>query len=56
VAARWEDAVSRGTPLLVTQASPMSHPILERLGFREICRICALSDRALADSVGDGEA
>jgi hypothetical protein len=51
VAARWEDAVARGTPLLVTQASPMSHPILTRLGFREICRICAL-----ADSVDDGEA
>jgi GNAT superfamily N-acetyltransferase len=45
VAARWEDAVERGTPLLVTQASPMSHPILERLGFREVCRIRALNDR-----------
>jgi ribosomal protein S18 acetylase RimI-like enzyme len=45
VAARWEDAVARGTPLLVTQASPMSHPILTRLGFREVCRIVALSDR-----------
>jgi GNAT superfamily N-acetyltransferase len=45
VAARWEDAVERGTPLLVTQASPMSHPILERLGFREVCRIRALKDR-----------
>ena len=51
VAARWDDAVARGTPLLVTQASPMSHRILERLGFREVCRI-----RALADSVDDGEA
>jgi GNAT superfamily N-acetyltransferase len=45
VAARWDDAVAHGTPLLVTQASPMSHPILERLGFREICRITALKDR-----------
>ena len=26
--ARWEDAVARGTPALVTQASPMSRPIL----------------------------
>jgi GNAT superfamily N-acetyltransferase len=51
VAARWNDAAARGTPLLVTQASPMSHPILERLGFREICRIVAL-----ADSVDDREA
>lgn len=45
VAARWEDAVARGTPLLVTQASPMSFPILTRLGFREVCRIHALKDR-----------
>src|SRR5262249_6535718 len=28
VQARWEDAVARGTPALVTQASPMSRPIL----------------------------
>jgi GNAT superfamily N-acetyltransferase len=45
VAARWDDAVARGTPLLVTQASPFSHPILARLGFREVCRIRALNDR-----------
>jgi GNAT superfamily N-acetyltransferase len=45
VAARWADAVERGTPLLVTQAGPMSHPILVRLGFREVCRIRALADR-----------
>jgi len=45
VAARWEDAVARGTPVLVTQASPMSHPILARLGFREVTRIRALNDR-----------
>jgi hypothetical protein len=45
VAARWDDAVARGTPLLVTQASPMSRPILARLGFREVCRIRALDDR-----------
>ena len=37
VAARWEDAVARGTPALVTQASAMSRPILARLGFREVC-------------------
>ena len=45
VAARWEDAVARGTPALVTQASPMSRPILGRLGFRELCEIRILLDR-----------
>ena len=49
VAARWEDAVARGTPLLVTQAGPMSRPILGRLGFREVCEI-----RILVDRFGDG--
>jgi hypothetical protein len=44
VAARWEDAVERGTPVLVTQASPMSRPILGRLGFREVCEIRILLD------------
>jgi hypothetical protein len=44
VAARWEDAVTRGTPMLVTQASPMSRPILGRLGFREVCEIRILLD------------
>lgn len=44
VAARWDDAVRRGTPLLVTQASPHSHPILARLGFSELCEIRALRE------------
>jgi GNAT superfamily N-acetyltransferase len=44
VAARWEDAVARGTPILVTQAGPMSRPILARLGFREVCEIRILLD------------
>jgi hypothetical protein len=48
VAARWHDAVQRGTPALVTQASPMSRPILGRLGFREVCEI-----RILLDEFGD---
>jgi GNAT superfamily N-acetyltransferase len=48
VQARWEDAVARGTPALVTQASPMSRPILARLGFREVCEI-----RILLDGPGD---
>ena len=45
VAARWQEAVARGTPALVTQASPMSRPILARLGFREVCEIRILLDR-----------
>jgi hypothetical protein len=44
VAARWGDAVERGTPVLVTQASPMSRPILSQLGFREVCEIRILLD------------
>jgi len=44
VAARWHDAVARGTPVLVTQASPMSRPILAQLGFREVCEIRILLD------------
>jgi GNAT superfamily N-acetyltransferase len=45
VAARWDDAVRRGTPALVTQAGRMSAPILSRLGFREVARIRILVDR-----------
>jgi len=44
VAARWQDAVARGTPVLVTQAGPMSRPILAQLGFREVCEIRILLD------------
>jgi predicted acetyltransferase len=44
VAARWRDAVERGTPLLVTQAGRMSQPILERIGFRRVCEIRILLD------------
>jgi ribosomal protein S18 acetylase RimI-like enzyme len=50
VAARWEDAVARGTPVLVTQASPMSRPILARLGFRAVCEIRILLDAFGAES------
>jgi hypothetical protein len=45
VHARWNDAVTRGTPLAVTQASRNSRPILARLGFREVCTIKVLIDR-----------
>jgi hypothetical protein len=44
VAARWEDAVAAGKPALVTQAGAMSRPILQRLGFREVCEIRILLD------------
>lgn len=42
--ARWDDAVERGTPVLVTQAGAMSRPILERIGFVEVARIWILLD------------
>jgi len=45
VRARFDDAAAAGTPVLVTQAGAMSRPILERMGFRPVCRIEALVDR-----------
>ena len=45
VRARWEDAVARGTPALVTHAGAMSRPILRRLGFEELAQIWILLDR-----------
>jgi hypothetical protein len=40
VRARWDFAVERGTPALVTEALiDTSYPILQRLGFVEICTI-----------------
>jgi hypothetical protein len=45
VAARWNAAVERGTPAMVTQAGAMSRPILRRLGFREVAEIAILLDR-----------
>jgi len=45
VRARWDDAVERGTPGLVTEAMPdTSYPILRRLGFEEVCLIRRLED------------
>jgi hypothetical protein len=44
VRARWDEAVRRGTPTLVTQAAPTSEPILRRLGFVEVCRLRRLED------------
>jgi hypothetical protein len=40
VRARWEYAVERGTPALITEALlDTSYPILTRLGFTEVCTI-----------------
>jgi GNAT superfamily N-acetyltransferase len=47
VRARWDYAVARGTPALVTHAKPdSSYPILRRLGFEEVCRVRRLEDRS----------
>jgi predicted N-acetyltransferase YhbS len=49
---RWEYAVRRGTPALVTHANPgTSYPILRRLGFEDVGTI-----RRLEDPGGRGEA
>ena len=48
VHARWECAVDRRTPALVTHAMPdTSYPILRRLGFEEVCTIRRLEDSDL---------
>jgi hypothetical protein len=45
VRARWDDAVARGTPALVSQANPQtSYPILKRLGFKDVCEITRVED------------
>jgi hypothetical protein len=43
--ARWDDAVARGTPALITQGGTMSRPILERLGFERVGEVHMLMDR-----------
>jgi L-amino acid N-acyltransferase YncA len=46
VRARWDYALARGTPALVTQAQPdSSYPILLHIGFEEACEINRLEDR-----------
>jgi hypothetical protein len=45
VRARWDDAVGRATPCLVTDALPdTSYPILKRFGFEDIATIRRLED------------
>jgi hypothetical protein len=47
VRARWDDAVGRGTPALITHAHPdTSYPILKRLGFEDVCTIRRLEEPA----------
>jgi len=50
VRARWDEAVRRGAPVLVTQAGAMSRPILEGLGFRVVGTILRLEDGHPADT------
>ena len=45
VAARWETAVERGIPALVTGANEQSAPILRRLGFDELGAIDVYVER-----------
>ena len=46
VRARWDFAVERGTPALVTEAMPdTSYPILTRLGFTEVATIWRLEEQ-----------
>jgi predicted N-acetyltransferase YhbS len=45
VRARWDEAVRRDTPAIVTQGGTMSGPILRRLGFEDVCLIHRLQDR-----------
>jgi hypothetical protein len=45
VAARWEEGRRRGTPTLITQAGPMSRPILSQLGFEEVVQIRTFLDQ-----------
>jgi hypothetical protein len=44
IRARWDDAVARGTPALITQGGSMSLPILERLGFERVGEVHILLD------------
>ena len=41
---RWDEAMARGTPALITQGGSMSRPILERLGFEAVGHVHMLLD------------
>ena len=42
--ARWDEAVARSTPALITQGGSMSRPILERVGFEPVGHVHVLLD------------
>jgi hypothetical protein len=44
VRARWDEAVARRTPVLITQGGSMSRPILVRLGFQRVGHVHSLVD------------
>jgi hypothetical protein len=44
IRARWDDAVSLGSPALITQGGSMSRPILARLGFERVGHVHMLVD------------
>lgn len=44
IRARWDEAVARGTPALITQGGSMSLPILRQLGFHEVGHVHGLID------------
>ena len=44
IRARWDEAVARDTPALITQGGTMSRPILERLGFERVGEVHMLLD------------
>ena len=44
VRARWDDAVARGTTVLLVMAGPMSRPILGRVGFEPIVELEIMAD------------
>ena len=47
VRARWDEAVRRGQPWLVVQASAMSRPVLEGMGFRPVGTVTMFADRGI---------
>ena len=51
IRARWDEAVARGTPALITQGGSMSRPILEQLGFQRVGEV-----HVLLDTFGEAEA
>ena len=44
LSARWDEAVARGTPALMTQGGSMSRPILESVGFEPVGHVHVLLD------------